>query len=333
MRPIIRVARECIPGYVWTTDIANGTLWHGNGMLLLSELQKQFNFDFKIVHKFPKYNDSDGIHYIAKGTVQSTVCIRVSLTKSYLISTGLSENYADVDPDLYQFFYDQSKFVDHSTPIFFNDVSIVSTRLPGEVDLFGGTFDFASFVLICLSIISVAMVLALLFENKIMDSTFSVFKIILKQNLDKQKKRQSITEKGFLAFEMLALSTIGMMYSSIVISILSVPSPQKQIDSLYDLTFSPKRIFINKYIKNEILSKSVHYDDLKDRIDIWDFGASYNDSIEKIYNGLLKQTHVSIVIRRNVIFQYRSAVSSWLRCKLPYSSLYFSRQSLSTFHS
>ena len=66
----VRVARECIPGFVWTTDVENGTLWHGNGMLLLMELQKQFQFQYSVVHKFPEYNGSDSIHFIAKGNHQ-----------------------------------------------------------------------------------------------------------------------------------------------------------------------------------------------------------------------------------------------------------------------
>ena len=63
----IRVGRECIPGYAWTTDVENGTLWHGNGMLVLRELQKRYQFDYEFIHQFPSYNGSDGIHYIAKG--------------------------------------------------------------------------------------------------------------------------------------------------------------------------------------------------------------------------------------------------------------------------
>ena len=67
MNKTVRIARECIPGYAWTTDDENGTLWHGNGMLTMMELQKQHGFNFEFVTTFPEYNGSDGIHYIAKG--------------------------------------------------------------------------------------------------------------------------------------------------------------------------------------------------------------------------------------------------------------------------
>ena len=62
----IRVARECIPGLVWTTEDSKGTYWHGNGMLVLSEMQKILPLKYQFLTDFPE-SDNGEVHYIATG--------------------------------------------------------------------------------------------------------------------------------------------------------------------------------------------------------------------------------------------------------------------------
>ena len=84
MEPLdIRVAKECVPGYSWTKLVENGTEWHGSGMLWLAELQKKFNFNYSFVDKrtFPKYDESDGVNSMAKGTFYFN-CLLQSKSKS-----------------------------------------------------------------------------------------------------------------------------------------------------------------------------------------------------------------------------------------------------------
>ena len=108
-----------------------------------------------------------------------------------------------------------------------------------------------------------------------------------------------------------------------------MPKNNQKIDSLFDLItkFTNKRIYINEYILPEIM-KDQYYDDLKDRIDVWEFGQSYDETITQVYQGLLRQTHVLISIKSNVEWQYQTVLPLWLKCKLPEQSLYFSKQNI-----
>ena len=247
---------------------------------------------------------------------------------------GINDNLADVDPDLYTIFYDQSKFIDHSTPIYENSQIIVSVPLKGEANIFEGIFDNMSYALICLSIIIVGVFLAYMSKVDLVGSLFSVFKITMRQDLDAVFERSNYGVKGFLIIQMLALSCIGMMYTSIVISILSVQKNTQKIDSLFDLVtkYKDKRIHINSYLLANIM-KDQYYEDLKDRLDVWDFGPSYVETLTNVYNSLRKQTHVSINIESNVGFHYSTVLPLWLKCALPQPELYFSKQNLGSYKS
>ena len=134
---------------------------------------------------------------------------------------AIADDYADVDPDLYTISHGQFQYVDSSTPLFENTQNIVSAPRIGKANILEGVFDNMSYLLICLSMILVGVVLSFITKMKVLDCILAIVKATLKQDLEAKFEYVSYGVKLFLALELLALSCVGMMYNSIVISIIS----------------------------------------------------------------------------------------------------------------
>ena len=51
--PVIRVGRSCDHFNVWTTQVENGTVWHGFSMFVMEALARSLQADIKFVHETP----------------------------------------------------------------------------------------------------------------------------------------------------------------------------------------------------------------------------------------------------------------------------------------
>ena len=66
---LIKVARDCYPHNIWTTEVENGTVWHGVGTFLLMEMQRKFpQVQYQFIHQFPPSNVTN-INAIALGKI------------------------------------------------------------------------------------------------------------------------------------------------------------------------------------------------------------------------------------------------------------------------
>ena len=293
---LIRVARKCWPSNVWTTEVENGTMWHSHINYILQEIQAKITggIPYEFLYNFPPAED---IHDNIK---------------------ALSDNLADIDPNLYGTSGDRFQYVDFSVPVGYEEIKIISAksmRINGQI--FEGIFDYPSYGGIVFFLVICGFLLWTFrkkeySEASLMESGLMTFGLLLKEGIDGCKGCSSQKTKNYIAFIAAIAFFLSTMYECIFISIFSARSMGKKIDSLEDLVSnfaSDKKVYlVNNYFPHDLVKSSAFYDQLLPRIDLIEPESIYDLALE-IYTNVNKGSHV--------IIEYESTFSAYFNGILP----------------
>ena len=148
---------------------------------------------------------------------------------------AMGSNTGDVDVMSSLSEYQANEYINPSVPLYYYNDYIISAKQFAYNEPFRGVFDFYSYGLILLSLLMAAASLSITMKLGMPEMLFLIWKLLLKQSFVSPFHQRSIIGHGQLAMFAISFALIGSMYSSIVISFLSVKKTVHQIDTLETL--------------------------------------------------------------------------------------------------
>ena len=288
VRPL-RVIGECWPSNIWYESSGNGTLWQGNGMYKLRELQSRLPPLEVVADLSPSNATFESIQTLLDGR-------------------------ADVSPDTWGATYQRFKLVDfsHSQNIFGTYVYSGRSDNPALGNIFIGVFDPPSCVLFILSMLAMMATMHLYLRREKPGFAFAASATYMLGNcLDQPLCPAALPRQSFarsLVVYFAAYNVIvSIMYSSRIIAMLTNRAQAGEINSLEDLLrpcHEHLRVWVSEmsFVK-EKLSGLKSYQALGDRVDLFRESADDNrtaERFESILASVLNGTHVIIQSEANL---------------------------------
>ena len=282
MNGTLRMAFSCLTFTVWSEpgQSENHVVWHGPTAWFMKDIQPKIGLDYNIETELPEH-EQPALAALAQGS-------------------------ADMSIDTWAINYQRSKFVDFSYTQEYFGVYIISGRNTdyASSNVVFGVFDDHSYVMLLTTLFAMVLTTWLIFqgERKGLSITTTLFYMI--GSSFKQPLVASLWPKrniGMLMVHFFSLynTLICIMYSSVIISMLTKMKEPRHIDLMADLNRTENtgvRIFLmsNSYVPGHLKSsnKLVGFEDRIDYINIPAEGRS--EYLTNILNSIREGSHVFI---------------------------------------
>ena len=303
----LRIIAECWPSNIFYKTYPDGTAWHGAGMWRLNALKT----------KLPPF--------------EVITDLSVSNTTWNAIQT-LADGRAEVSPDLWGVTYQRSQVVDFSYPSKVYGTFIYSAKQKGSAvsNAVFGVFDGPS----CGLIIVALMIMSFLTwvvndKEKSRKQSFAETATYVFGNCVHQPPFKSIIPKSRFGQVMMLLFVvynliITIMYSSIVISILTSKPKSKGIQTLEDLQSKQNenvRIWVrrNSYMMDHLIGMKT-FDELsaEGRVSYYEVKSTEDEAFffEDMLQSVLNHSHVIIASEGNLKSLLKKIVHRTQTCSM-----------------
>ena len=147
--------------------------------------------------------------------------------------------------------------------------------------------------------------------------------VLFKQEFGQLFDKGSNRIKGVLTFMGVMFGFISMMYSSIVISLLTTVKNTTPIDTWDDvLKYPSKKIYAYRgSYQEDLLRRSAFYDQLKGRVELIDKARESKENVIEKYKNVHKGNHVMINYMTSAVQEYRRRLPLSVSCSLPLENL------------
>ena len=257
MKGTLRLAFSCLTFSVWSEhdQLNNDTVWHGVTAWFMKNIQPMMGLDYLVVTDLPQHK--------------------------YPVLAALAQGSADMSIDTWGINYLRSKFVDYSYTQEYFGVFIISGRNTDFVasNAIIGVFDDLSYGIGLIALFAMFFTLWLYLKREGRGQPITTTFFYMVGNFFKQPMVPAVWPKrnaGMLTANFFSLynTLLGIMYSCVIISMLTKMKEPKQIDVMADLNRTENigiRIFMmkNSYVPGYLNStgKLVGFEDRIDYVD------------------------------------------------------------------
>ena len=298
----VKILAKCRLGEDWFQHKDGGTYWHGfEGQLL-----KSFPIPkYELVREVPPANWSIGaIQAIVNGKIHMDSDVRAITLQRY-------------------------QHIDYSSQMYSADVKIISVKsVDFKSRVFEGVFDLPTYIAIVMVILLLAL-LTLIFKLSqeknssfsLVDSFVSVFGSILGEQSKSCLNLGHFSSQILFSMVCIFSLFIGLMYNSVIISVLTSGRKEQVLDSFEALVKHPDiKIYIwRKGAPFGLEQSTPLYSKLEPR-----FIDSGGPPLEEIYQNIHSGTHISITYEEVFNGDYNRMTQSF-RCQYRKDNLRFAR--------
>ena len=282
MNGTLRLAFSCLTFTVWSVPapFENNVVWHGPTAWFMKDIQSKLGLDYIVVTELPEH-EHPALAALAKGI-------------------------ADMSIDTWGINYQRFKFVDFSYTQEYFGVYIISGRNTDYAasNLVIGVFDDLSYGLGLTVLLAMVFTTWLISLRERTDHSITTTLFYMVGNTFKQPLVAALWPKrniGIVIVNFFALynSLICIMYSSVIISLLTKTNVPRLIDEMKDLNRAENtgvRIFLmsNSYVPGHLKSSN-QLDGFEERIDYISIPAEgRSEYITQVLNSLRDGSHVFI---------------------------------------
>ena len=282
MNETLRLAFSCVTFTVWSeqSTYENNSVWHGTTAWFMKDIQPKIGLDYTVVTDLPEH--------------------------THPVLAALAQGSADMSIDTWGINYQRSEFVDFSYTQEYFGVYIISGRNSeyAASNVVIGVFDDFSFGIALMAFFAMIFTLSLILRSEKRDDSIATTILYMFGNSLKQPLIPTLLPKrnvGQLTINFFSLynTLICIMYSSVIISMLTKMNESRHIDVMADLNRTENsgvRIFMmsNSYVPEYLKStnKIVGFEERIDYISLPTEGRS--EYLTRVVTSIRDGSHVFI---------------------------------------